>query len=156
MRTNRSIRSSRTAVSLGNFIPVCLVLVAGLFLSACQQKTAGVSGTDATGIYTLLSVDGAEVPADVSHGDVPVRVVSGVFTISVDGTCSSKVVFGPPEGDEMIREVNATYTQEGPKLTMEWEGAGTTEGTVEGDSFTMNNEGMIFAYKKEAAVPATR
>lgn len=57
----------------------------------------------------------------------------------------------------MTREVNATYTQQGPNLIMEWEGAGTTEGTVEGDSFTMNNEGMIFVYKKEAApaVPGT-
>jgi len=31
---------------------------------------------------------------------------------------------------------------------MNWQGAGTTIGTVEGDTFTMNNEGMVFAYRK--------
>ena len=31
---------------------------------------------------------------------------------------------------------------------MQWEGAGTTTGTAQGDNFTMDNEGMIFVYKK--------
>jgi hypothetical protein len=31
---------------------------------------------------------------------------------------------------------------------MQWEGAGTTVGTVEGNDFTMNNEGMVFVYRK--------
>ncbi len=31
---------------------------------------------------------------------------------------------------------------------MKWERAGITTGTVEGSSFTMNNEGMNFAYRK--------
>ena len=70
------------------------------------------------------------------------------FVIGADGTCSSKVVFGPPSGSEVTREVKASYTQQGAKLTMKWEGAGTTTGTVEGDTFTMNNEGMIFAYRR--------
>jgi len=29
-----------------------------------------------------------------------------------------------------------------------WQGAGTTTGTIEGNTFTMENEGMVFAYKK--------
>lgn len=41
-----------------------------------------------------------------------------------------------------------TYTREGAKLTMTWEGAGTTTGTVEGDNFTMENEGMVLAYRR--------
>jgi hypothetical protein len=52
------------------------------------------------------------------------------------------------EGRDAAIEVKATYTREGPKLTMKWQGAGTTIGTVEGDIFTMNNEGMVFAYRK--------
>ena len=31
---------------------------------------------------------------------------------------------------------------------MKWQGAGMTIGTVEGDTFTMDNEGMVFVYKK--------
>ena len=59
------------------------------------------------------------------------------------------MVFVPPNGSETTRVVNATYSLEKDTLTMQWEGAGTTEGTVAGDTFTMNNEGMVFAYKKQ-------
>jgi hypothetical protein len=31
---------------------------------------------------------------------------------------------------------------------MRWKGAGTTTGNIQGSDFTMNNEGMIFAYRK--------
>jgi hypothetical protein len=31
---------------------------------------------------------------------------------------------------------------------MQWKDAGTTTGTIEGNTFTMDNEGMVFAYKK--------
>jgi hypothetical protein len=57
-------------------------------------------------------------------------------------------VFIPPSGDEVIREVPATYTSDGSELTMQWQGAGVTVGTVRGDTFTMDNEGMIFIYRK--------
>jgi hypothetical protein len=53
----------------------------------------------------------------------------------------------PSRGDSAA-EVKATYTRQGSTLTMQWEGAGTTTGTVQGDTFTMNNEGMAFAYRK--------
>ena len=56
--------------------------------------------------------------------------------------------FSLPSGGNPSREVKATFAQEGSKLTMKWEGAGMTTGTVEGDAFAMNNEGMIFAYRK--------
>jgi hypothetical protein len=34
---------------------------------------------------------------------------------------------------------------------MQWQGAGSNTGTVDGKTFTMDNEGMIFAYQKSAA-----
>jgi len=58
------------------------------------------------------------------------------------------VSFSVEPSKEMTREVKAAYTQEGSTLTMKWEGAGTTTGTVHGDTFTMNNEGMVFSYRK--------
>jgi hypothetical protein len=51
-------------------------------------------------------------------------------------------------GRDAAIEVKATYTRDGQKLTMQWQGAGRTIGSVEGDTFTMNNEGMVFAYRK--------
>lgn len=31
---------------------------------------------------------------------------------------------------------------------MRWQGAGVTVGSVEGDTFTMDNEGQVFLYRK--------
>lgn len=88
------------------------------------------------------------MPASVSHEGVALQVRSGTFTFKADGTCSTKTTFVPPLGSEVAREVSATYTKVGSKLTMQWQGAGTTTGTIEGNTFTMDNEGMVFAYKK--------
>jgi hypothetical protein len=126
----------------------CFVVIAGLVLSACQKQPARVNATDIAGVYALVSVNGKPVPADASHDGATLQVRSGAFTIQADGTCSSKMVFVPPSGTEVTREVGATYTQDGSKLTMQWKGAGKTVGTIAGDTFTMNNEGMVLVYRK--------
>ena len=156
MRLGRNRMPVRTVVSVGKLLQLNLLLVAGLFLSATQAKAQDVDDNGPTVVYTLVTVNGSKLPAKVSHGDVAIQVRSGTFTINADGTCSSKVVFGSPSGDDVTRKVNATYTREGAKLNMQWEGAGKTAGTFEGDSFTMNNEGMIFAYKKQPATPVSQ
>ena len=104
--------------------------------------------SDIAGVYTLVTVDGVNIPGNVDHGGHGIMLHSGEFTINADGTCISKTVFSPPSGEKIVREVKATYTRKEAVLTMNWEGAGMTEGTVKGDTFTMNNEGMIFVYKK--------
>jgi predicted RecA/RadA family phage recombinase len=88
------------------------------------------------------------VPANVTHEGVEMLLRSGTFTIKADGTCSTKTVFVLPSRTESAREVGATYTNEGSKLTMQWKGAGKTVGTIQGNTFTMDNEGMVFVYKK--------
>ena len=132
-----------------------LLLVAGLFLSTCDAKAQGVERNDPTGVYILVSVDGAELPATAFHDEVEIEVRSGVFTINADGTCGSKKIFGPPSCAEITREVNATYTQTGSTLNMQWKGAGRTVGTIKDDSFTMDNEGIVFSYNKQPTLPAS-
>jgi uncharacterized lipoprotein YajG len=107
--------------------------------------------TEVTGIYSLVTVDGSKVPATVFHGKTKIKVHSGTFTINADRTCSSKIIFGSPSGEKITRQVNATYSQEGSTLNMQWIGAGRTRGVIKEDIFTMNNEGMIFSYKKQPA-----
>ena len=124
------------------------LLTAGILLSACKQEPEVAAGADPTGVYTLVSVNGNKVPASVSHDGTTLQVRSGSFTIKAEGTCGTKTVFVPPSGQEATREVSATYTKEGSKLTMQWRGAGMTTGTIEGNTFTMDNEGMVFVYKK--------
>jgi len=125
-----------------------VLLTAGLLLSACQPEAKVPTDSDITGVYALVSVNGNAVPASVSHDGTALQVRSGTFTIKADGTCSTKTVFVPPAGTEATRDVGATYTKEGSKLTMQWQGAGMTTGTIAGSTFTMDNEGMLFVYKK--------
>ena len=101
--------------------------------------------SDPVGTYALVTVDGNKVPCTVRHEGHTMTISSGSFMINADGTCSSKISLA---GRDAPMEVKATYAREGPKLRMKWQRAGMTLGTVEGDTFTMNNEGMVFAYRK--------
>jgi hypothetical protein len=114
---------------------------------AADTKTiaAPAADTNPVGTSALVTVDGNKVPCTVQHEGHTMTINSGSFSINADGTCSSKMFLA---GRDAAIEVKATYTREGPKLTMQWQGAGTTTGTVEGDTFTMDNEGMVFVYKK--------
>ena len=109
------------------------------------RQSGTTAAPDITGAYTLVSVDGAALPFSHPEGVV---IRSGTFTINKDGTCSSRMVFSLPSGGDTNREVSASYTREGATLTMTWAGAGTTTGSVEGNTFTMANEGMVLVYRK--------
>ncbi len=116
---------------------------------AAAGKPAGREAkNDISGTYTLTTVDGKKVPTKVAHENATLEVRAGTFTITADGKCISKMTFVPPSGKEVTLERKATYTRDGQRLDMQWEGAGRTTGTVQGKVFTMNNEGMVFAYKK--------
>lgn len=147
MKSYRHGMPAKTVLNARRVVQWCLLLVIGLWLSACQEKPKVAGEIDPTGIYALVTVDGAKLPAAISHDGAALQVRSGTFTINADGTCGSKVVFVPPSGSEATREVKAVYTREGSQLKMQWEGAGQTVGIVEGDTFTMTNEGMAFVYK---------
>ena len=58
------------------------------------------------------------------------------------------MVVVPPAGTEATRDVSTTYIKEGSKLTIKWQGAGMTTGTVAGNICTMDNEAMLFVYRK--------
>jgi hypothetical protein len=133
------------------WLPLCMVVVC----AGCKQEAkvpadtktvaAATADINPVGTYSLATVDGNKVPYTIQHEGHTMTIKSGGFTINADGTCSSKMFL---EGRDAAIEVKATYTQEGPKLTMKWQGAGMTIGTVEGDTFSMNNEGMVLAYRK--------
>lgn len=128
-----------------------LCLPAGLtvtVLAGCAQQRKVAEDINPVGAYALVSVDGKNVPCVVDHEGHSITVKSGTFDIKADGTCVSKVAFAVPSGGDVSRDVEATYSRTGAKLVMQWKGAGTTTGTVDGDTFTMNNEGMVFAYRK--------
>jgi hypothetical protein len=156
MKTN--LNSENRQLKIINPRVIALGLLAGTLLAMCltgckgsstaDPGTAAVAPANLTGSYTLLSVDGKPVPCVVSHEGHDVTVKSGTFSINADGTCRSESVFAVEHYADVHRVVDATYTASGTALTMRWKGAGMTTGSVDGNTFTMNNEGMIFAYRK--------
>lgn len=119
-----------------------------LALTGCQNKKPEANHSDIAGVYPLVSVNGSNVPCALSHGGTSMTVKSGELAINADGTCRSLVTFAVAGHKDINREVKAHYTQQGDELTMRWVGAGTTKGQFKGNEFTMNNEGMIFCYRK--------
>lgn len=147
MKTKRLAGSlvSRAIARAAALIGLSSLVILG---SGCQHETADAPSAGLSGVYVLHSVDGAALPARVVHGGRTVEVRSGSLTFNEDGTCLSRTRFASPSGVEVNREVVADYTRDGSQLRMKWRGAGRTLGTLEGGTFAMNNEGMIFAYRK--------
>ena len=127
--------------------PLLMVVVVVVW-AGCKQGAPVAADPDPSGTYSLVSVNGNKVPCTVTHEGATPTIKAGAFVINPGGTCSSRVTFSLPSGGDSSREVKANYTRQGSRLTMRWEGAGMTTGTVQGDTFTMDNEGMIFAYRK--------
>lgn len=125
-----------------------LALILSLALTGCKNASQSAASLNPVGNYTLISVDGQKVPCRVKHDGVDLTINSGMFTITTNGQCHSVMNFAPPNHAEVRREVSATYTQNGAELTMRWERAGVTKGRINGNQFTMNNEGMILTYEK--------
>lgn len=125
-----------------------LALLALHTVVGCKNQPGLTAAINPTGVYTLVSVDGNSVPCNATHRKTVMTVRSGVFTINPDGTCRSKIIFAIPPNPDVSREVKATYTQNDGELTMRWERAGVTKGQINGDHFTMTNEGTVFSYRK--------
>jgi|ERR1019366_3457595 hypothetical protein len=156
MKTKQNKWNGEQGQATRHFLQLCLLpLLMVLVCAGCKQeskvaadtKTVAAAAADINpvGTYALVTVDGNKVPCTVQHEGHTMTINSGSFIINAEGTCSSKMSL---EGRESAIEVKATYTREGQKLTMKWQGAGMTIGTIEGNTFTMGNEGMVFVYKK--------
>ena len=132
-----------------HFLGLCLIsaflVLAG---TGCKKEAGSNANIDPTGVYALVSVDGKSLPCSLNHEGATPTIKSGVFTINADSNCVSQITFFVPMKGDRSREVKATYTRQGTEITMQWEGAGTTMGNVNGNTFTMTNEGMVFAYRK--------
>jgi hypothetical protein len=149
-------RSLSEAPSTALFAAGCCFLLAacapwcgrGRAGEACPPAAALVALPDISGTYALTAISGTALPYTVTHEPPGVRVTWGVFLIQADGTCSTRSTLVLPTGEVVNREVNATWTRAGSTLTMLWEGAGTTTATVAGEVLTMDNEGLVFEYRK--------
>jgi len=124
---------------------VLAAVVAGLS-AGCKSRPGdpGVADT-----YNLVLVDGHAIPyAPMHEGQRVPEVVSGSLTLNGNGTFVSSMSYAKPAGGTFSRDFKGTYTQKGAEYILKWEGAGKTSVTIEGNTLTMNNEGMPFVYEK--------
>jgi hypothetical protein len=127
-------------------LPVVLSL--GLGLGACKPPVTAAKTKDPAGTYTLLSIDGNKLPWTPPHEGGAPEVRSSTFTLNADGTFNSTMSYGMPSGVSSSRKFSGTYARTGDRLDFQWNGAGRTSAAYEGDSFTMTNEGVAFAYTR--------
>jgi hypothetical protein len=142
---NTNLENYTARILALGLLAACLLLM----LTGCQHKAVVQSAPDLAGTYALASVDGQPVPCVVTHENTTMTVQSGAFTITADGHCTSRmtVTVGSQKDMTIVRE--ASCRQNGAELVMRWKGMGMTKGTVAANDFTMNNEGMVFVYRKQ-------
>ena len=102
-------------------LPLLLLAMAS---AGCRQVEPVAADIDPLGVFALVSIDGKAVPCDLAHGGMSVPVRGGVFTIRADGTCISEMSLTAPGGRDVVVTRSATFTRQGPTLTMKWEGFG--------------------------------
>lgn len=120
-----------------------------LVMTGCKKSAANGSGQSGSAeVYTLVSVDGKTLPCDDTHEGAGAKIESGTFTLAAGGTCTNSIVMRMAGRRDMANVTTATCTRQGADLTMQWDGAGTAQGSFSGNTFTMTNENMVFVYQK--------
>jgi hypothetical protein len=128
---------------------LCLTLGAlALLLPGCRPGGGAVQGSDAAETFTLATINGHELPFTPPHEGGAPEVRGGAITLKPDGSFTSSMTYGGPGGKQGSRDFSGTYTREGSKFKLRWKGAGLTTAILEGNTFTMDNEGVKFAYRK--------
>ena len=144
-------------VAIG-IVVLAVVLVGLPLVGNFLRRDAPRPATESGGTtYNLVSIGGQPIPCAPMHGGGQAPQVSGgFFTINDDGTFTGGIQFSnpnvvaiPPSGQGKGQP--GTYTREGNTLMMKHPGAGYTPATIEGDTLTMDNEGMLFVYRKAGA-----
>lgn len=149
MKSSKTVFASITgAVISGSCMLGWALLLAVFGLTACKPIANPATPADVSGTYTLTTVAGKSLPTTPPHKGGAPEVTSGSITLNADGSFVGAMSYRLPDGKTMNRDFTGSYQQAGARLTLQWKGAGTTSGIVETNTFTMNNEGVLFAYRK--------
>jgi len=134
-----------------DYTPRVIAFVVLAFVLLCALTRAHAQTADKTtnpiGVYTLVSVDGKNVPCTIKHDGRTMNVQSGTFTITTNSQITSVMTVSVGDKKGSV-ETHATYAEKDSELTMKWQNAGVTKGRVAGQTFTMTNEGLVYVYRR--------
>lgn len=116
-----------------------IVIAATLAGVACND---GIAADDtARGDYTLVSVDGAQLPAVVSDdGSTVVEVTAGRAQLHADGTCDVRRDLRTTTGGDASTSTDAqgcTWTRSGSAIFLTLNAGGVYPGTWDDTVFTL-------------------
>ncbi len=121
------------------------LFVVAIVLAAC---TPAPGADDITGTYTLVSVEGNPLPYNPAHEVGAPEIMSSTLALASDSTFQITITFATSPGNPVSRDMKGTYSLDEGALSFDWEGAGITPATHEGDTITILNEGLSFVYQK--------
>ena len=123
------------------------LLAIGLCPPAGRAAVDTAQTSDHQGTYSLVTVNLDKLPCTPPHKGGAPQGLSGAITLNADGAFTSAMSYNLPKGP-FSKQFSGTYTRDGSRFSLQWKGAGTTTATLEGKTFTMDNEGILFAYQK--------
>ncbi len=129
-------------------LPLLLAVFVSLLAGCSQTGGSCCDPSGPEGTYALSSIGGASLPCTPPHEGGAPEVRSGAIRLNADGTFTSTMAYGFPDGREGGRDFRGTWTREGVSFVLRWEGAGVTTATLDGDTLTMDNEGFAFVYRR--------
>lgn len=140
-----------------------LLLAAALVLAACmppapsvQQAGAPASLAALAGRYTLRTIDGNPIPVSPVHPGAPANarapeVLASTLVLREDGTFIMAMSYREPtSGGHRFFDMpfSGTWAPDGAGYRMRWDGAGQTGVTIRGDTLVLDNERIIFLYRR--------
>jgi len=125
-------------------ILIFILILSTLVLVSCSSGQANVSGE-----YTLVSIDSNPIPYAPTHeGQQGPQVLGGSMVLNEDGTFSMTMDYAGAPGNTISRDFSGTYEQSRDAFVFTWEGAGKTPVTIEAETLTLDNEGILFVFEK--------
>jgi hypothetical protein len=149
------MRSCRTAIMLS------VVLVMILASAGCGALDA----MDFQGEYTLVTVNGAKLPASVPVDGAMRLIQSGSASLNYDGSVSAVLNVRQPDGTSAKLESEGSFEvvplgkpvgrfEKAPplRIDLKWKGQGTTIAHLDGQTLTLDRGGAKYAYRYEKPV----
>jgi hypothetical protein len=121
-----------------------MLVALSLTLLRCRQGRL----SDHFGTYVLTTIDGNQLPFNPTGAGRGPQFRSGAITLQPNGNFKSALTYRMPDGQVATRDSSGSYTREGSSFKLQWNGAGVTTGTLEGSTFTIEDDGLRCVYRK--------